>query len=182
MTIPSSPDDNQHRLWRLAPLLVVAFALVLRAYYINTASVDHPIRGDATQYYAYALNLLKHGTFSMDSIEAASPVPDSYRDPGYPFFLYVLMTVFGTAKVWYGAVLLLQSLLGALTAGLATRLGQYWLPLPCPASVQRSALAHPYRGCQNLLRGKSLALRHHRRRALQSLGVRRRQSVQSGIL
>jgi hypothetical protein len=130
MTIPSSPDDNQHRLWRLAPLLVVAFALVLRAYYINTASVDHPIRGDATQYYAYALNLLKHGTFSMDSIEAASPVPDSYRDPGYPFFLYVLMTVFGTAKVWYGAVLLLQSLLGALTAGLATRLGQYWLPLP----------------------------------------------------
>jgi 4-amino-4-deoxy-L-arabinose transferase-like glycosyltransferase len=113
--------------WPIALLTITLFALALRWYYVSMAMVDHPIRGDTMQYYAYALNLAHHGIFSMSLPDATSIIPDSYRDPGYPLFLALWMKGFGSAAVWYGAVLRCQALLGALTVAAATQLGKYWL-------------------------------------------------------
>jgi len=121
----------RHRwLWPIALAVTTLFAFGLRSHYVSTAMVDHPIRGDATQYYAYAWNMSNHGTFAKDAPGAASITPDDYRDPGYPLFLAAWMRVLGTGTEWYIAVLLCQALLGALTVGLVTQLSTFWLPLP----------------------------------------------------
>lgn len=114
--------------WPLALLAVGLLALALRWYYVTTAMVLDPVRGDATQYYAYAWNLANHGVFAKDSIGSTVLHPDNYRDPGYPVFLALWMKLLGTGEAWYGAVLLCQALLGALTVVLGTHLGKYWLP------------------------------------------------------
>jgi hypothetical protein len=119
--------SRDRRFWSLVLLAVALLALVLRIYYVRTAVVDHPIRGDAAQYYAYALNLNLHGVFSKDSPDAATITPDNYRDPGYPLFLSVWMKAVGWADTWYAVVLLSQALLGALTVMLTAQLGRYWL-------------------------------------------------------
>jgi len=114
-------------LWPLALFSLTMFALALRWYYVSTALVYHPVRGDATQYYAYAWNLVHHGTFSKDAPGAAIITPDNYRDPGYPLFLALWMKALGTGDAWYAAVLLCQAMLGALTVTVVTQLGRFWL-------------------------------------------------------
>src|SRR4051794_17528307 len=121
------PISRHRRFWPIALCAITLLALVLRVYYVRTAVVDHPIRGDAALYYAYALNLNLHGVFSKDDPGAAVVTADSYRDPAYPLFLCVWMKAFGWADAWYLAVLLSQALLGALTVTLAAQLGRYWL-------------------------------------------------------
>jgi len=116
--------------WPLALFAITALAMALRWYYVSTAVVLNPVRGDAVQYYSYALNLVNHATFAKDTPGSTSITPDSYRDPGYPFFLALWMKGFGAGDAWYAAVLLTQSLLGALTVALATQLGKYWLSSP----------------------------------------------------
>lgn len=118
----------RHRLaWTLAMGLVVVLAMGLRWYYVSTAMVYHPIRGDAIQYHAYAWNLAHYGIFSKALPGAAVVVADSYRDPGYPLFLAAWMRLLGNGAAWYAAVLLSQALLGALTVGVAMRIGRRWL-------------------------------------------------------
>ncbi|MHB1273888.1 MAG: ArnT family glycosyltransferase [Rhodanobacter sp.] len=113
--------------WPLALFSLTMFALALRWYYVSTAVVLNPVRGDATQYYSYAWNLVHHGVFSKDVPGSLSISPDNYRDPGYPLLLALWMKVLGTGGAWYAAVLLCQALLGALTVTLTTQLGKYWL-------------------------------------------------------
>jgi len=115
-------------LWPLALFSLTMFALALRWYYVSTAVVLNPVRGDAVQYYSYAWNLVHHGIFSKDVPSAPAINPDNYRDPGYPLFLALWMKALGAGSTWYAAVLLCQALLGALTVTLATQLGRYWLP------------------------------------------------------
>ena len=124
-------ERKHHARWHgwLALLAVTLFAFALRWYYVSTAVVLNPVRGDATQYYAYALNLANHGIFSKDLPGVAVIHPDNYRDPGYPVFLAIWMKLLGAGEAWYAAVLLGQALLGALTITLATQLGRHWLPL-----------------------------------------------------
>ena len=125
----SSADSTsaQRWFWPAALTVLTLFALAMRWYYVSTAVVLNPVRGDATQYYSYAWNLLHHGVFSKDVPGAASITPDNYRDPGYPLFLALLMKALGAGSNWYAAVLLCQALLGAVTVTLATQLGRYWL-------------------------------------------------------
>lgn len=113
--------------WPIALLLLGLFAFAMRWYYVSTAMVVQPVRGDATQYVSYAWNLLTHHTFAKNLPGSGSLTPDNYRDPGYPLFLALLMKAFGTGDAWYAAVLLGQALLGALTVVLTTHLGKYWL-------------------------------------------------------
>jgi len=117
------------REWRWALMLGVATvgAFLLRWYYIQTAETINPIRGDARQYVAYALNLACHGTFSSASPDSGMPVPDSYRDPGYPLFLAFFIRLQGTGAEWLHAVLMGQAMLGALTVALTMQLGRSWL-------------------------------------------------------
>lgn len=122
---------NTHDRWRnlLALVVLTLFAFGVRWYYVSTAVVLNPIRGDATQYFSYAWNLLNHGIFSKALPGAPIVLPDNYRDPGYPAFLALWMKLFGTGGAWYSSVLMAQAVLGALTVTFATQVGRHWLPL-----------------------------------------------------
>ncbi|EIL99417.1 glycosyltransferase family 39 protein [Rhodanobacter denitrificans] len=127
MATPALTPEKHWR-WLLALSAITLLALALRWYYVSTALVLNPVRGDATQYYAYAWNLANHGVFAKDAPGAPILGPDNYRDPGYPIFLALWMKMLGTGDAWYAAVLLCQALLGALTVTLTTQLGKQWLP------------------------------------------------------
>jgi hypothetical protein len=108
---------------------VVAIAFLLRWYYVVTAMVVDPIRGDAVQYYSYAWNLLNHHVFSMANPGAELVPPDSYRAPGYPLLLAAWMALVDDFDLWFAGVVLTQCVLGALTAGMTILLARFWLPL-----------------------------------------------------
>lgn len=121
-------STTNHWRGRLMLLAITLLAFALRWYYVHTAVVLGPVRGDATQYFAYAWNLAHHGVFSRDVPSALTLHPDNFRDPGYPAFLALWMKVWEPGDTWYAAVLACQALLGALTVGMATQLGRYWVP------------------------------------------------------
>lgn len=114
-------------LWPSSLLVLTLFAATARWYYVSTAQVVNPVRGDAVQYVNYAWNILTHHTFAKDLSTSTTITPDNYRDPGYPAFLAILMDRFGTGSSWYAAVLMTQAILGALTVAIATQLGNIWL-------------------------------------------------------
>lgn len=111
-----------------AVVAVVVFALFLRWYYLATAIVSDPVRGDAVQYYNYAWNLLNRHIFSMAPPGTEVVTPDSYRDPGYPLLMAAWMITDDLDR-WYAGVLLTQAVLGALVAGMTVLLARLWLPL-----------------------------------------------------
>lgn len=45
------------------------------------------VQSDARAYTTLAVNLWRHGVFSLDEADATHPVPTQYREPGYPVFL-----------------------------------------------------------------------------------------------
>jgi len=100
----------------VAVLAVIVFALSLRWYYLATAVVSDPVRGDAVEYYNYAWNLLNRHVFSMSPPGSEVVTPDSYRDPGYPLLMAVWMAITNDLDRWYAGVLLTQAALGALVA------------------------------------------------------------------
>jgi len=106
-------------------LACTLLALALRLYFTNVAIVDKPISGDARDYTAYAWNLINHRVFSSAAPSPAKPVPDSYRDPGYPVFLAAVVSAFPTG--WYGAVRWIQCLLGALSVLALLAAARDWL-------------------------------------------------------
>ena len=128
----------------MAVVAVCAVALFLRWYYVVTALVDNPFRGDAAQYYSYAWNLLNHHVFSMARPGAELVVPDSYRAPGYPLLLAAWMNFVDDLDLWVGAVVLTQCLLGALTAGMTLLLARFWLPLRWSVAAGLLAAAWPH--------------------------------------
>jgi 4-amino-4-deoxy-L-arabinose transferase-like glycosyltransferase len=107
---------------RIAIVLCTLLAIGLRYDYVVHATVFQPAylanaRGDAVDYYRYAQNLATRGTYSQ-SILSVPPIADSFRDPGYPFFLAAWMKVLPQWDAWYAAVLISQALLGGLTVAL----------------------------------------------------------------
>ena len=132
--LASTSLSNQSWRWWLTLLLIGAFALGFRIYYVTHAVVFQPANlpkahGDAVEYYNYARNLVQYGTFSRDPLGALQPVADTFRDPGYPMFLAAWMKVFPQWDSWYTAVLFSQALLGALTVLLWLQLGRRFLSL-----------------------------------------------------
>lgn len=45
------------------------------------------VQSDARAYTTLAVNLWRHGVFSLDEADVTHPVPTQYREPGYPAFL-----------------------------------------------------------------------------------------------
>jgi hypothetical protein len=113
-----SPNTARIRLskprWVLALLAITVLALFLRISFVLNTVIDHPIRGDAAQYFAAAWNLVNHHTLSI--VQPGSPIisGDSFRDPGYPILLAFWPCIFGDTGPWYAATLITQALLGAL--------------------------------------------------------------------
>lgn len=130
MKVAGEPLRRGHaRIQWLIVVICSVLAMVLRLYYVNVAIVDHPVRGDAVNYYAYAWNLLHNGVFSHVIPGEGPPVADSYRDPGYPALMAAVMRLAGDED-WYPALLGLQAILGAATVFLALALGRRWLSWP----------------------------------------------------
>ena len=108
-------------------VLVGIFALVamaLRLGFVLYSEVDQPIRADAAQYVTCAKNLVEHGILSTETGDL--PRPDSFRSPGYPAFLAVLMLCFGKTG-YYVPALVLQALLSALLVLVVYRLARTFL-------------------------------------------------------
>jgi 4-amino-4-deoxy-L-arabinose transferase-like glycosyltransferase len=115
-------------------LLVGISSLAIRYYYVTHAQVFQPVnqtnvRGDAVEYYNYALNLVRHGVFSKVPEGTTPLIGDSFRDPGYSVFLAGWMKIFPQWDNWYAAVLLSQALLGALSVLFLLVVARRWMPL-----------------------------------------------------
>jgi len=105
-------------------VLATLLALFVRWYFVTHAQVLQPLYrdsswGDAGQFYRYAWNLFHHGVFSTAAPGTAAPVPDSFRDPGYPAFLAIGMAITGSYDQWYTFVILAQVALGGITVACA---------------------------------------------------------------
>jgi hypothetical protein len=116
--------------------------VVIRWYFVTHTQVLAPLdaengRGDAAEYYRYAWNLVHHGIFSGDVAGDAHPHSDSYRDPAYPAFLALLMSLTRNYDQWYAAVLLSQAVLGGLTVSFALLAVRNALPIALliPAAI-----------------------------------------------
>jgi hypothetical protein len=107
-------------------VLLALLALAIREHYILVARVANPFVGDIRDYTFAAWNLLHHGVLSIAPPQAATPHPDAYRPPGYPWLLALCMRLGGDG--WYGLALQVQALLGAATVVLTGLIGRKWLP------------------------------------------------------
>jgi hypothetical protein len=126
---------SQRWRWWLAVIGVGLLAFAVRYYYITHAMVFQPIymsnaNGDSVEYYDYAINLVRRSVFSVTSMRESVPIPDNFRDPGYPLFLAALMKVSASWNTWYANVLTCQALMSALTVMLWMSIGRRWMPLP----------------------------------------------------
>jgi len=108
-------------------------ALMLRCYFVTHAHVLQPVdesslRGDAIQYYRYAWNLLHRHVFSSTSSVSLIARPNSFRDPGYPALMAVVMGCTRNFSAFYTAMLLVQASLGAATVSIIVMAARDWLP------------------------------------------------------
>jgi len=97
-------------------LLLFCLAFVIRAVYV-IPQAEIPTINDMGVYDQLATNLLSGKGY----ISQLEPHFRSWRAPGYPFFLLAVYSIFGHHAL---PVLLLQSLLGALTCALVYLIGQ----------------------------------------------------------
>lgn len=121
-------NQTRQRRFLLGIGLLTLFAWLLREYFVAVTIVEAPIRGDIRQYVAYAWNMLNHGTFSQVWPGSGTPVPDTFRGPGYPAFLAAWMWL--DERGWYLLALHAQAVLGALTATMTVLLARHWLSRP----------------------------------------------------
>lgn len=106
---------------------LVLFSLLFRFYFVNYTEVDRPIRADAASYHICARNLLKYGIYSQDHANVP-PVPDSYRSPGYPFYLAAVMAMSHSLGVNdYPVIIISQVFLGAFTVLFTILVGRLFL-------------------------------------------------------
>ncbi len=123
-------DSNRSRRsrWFLLCFLILLFGLAVffRFEYLKHTKVEEVIRGDAYQYYAYGYNLRHFGVFSLNT-DLAKPAPDSFRGPGYPLLIAVLIYFLGDTG-FYPLILYLQSILSSLLVILTFFLGRMVLP------------------------------------------------------
>ena len=105
---------------RRAGLLVLCVAgavhgLALGAVRVRTGSLEtYAFRSlDSWEYYNLALNIEKNGTFSQRS--APPYEPDTWRTPGYPLFLVMLISILGAGAT---RLVIAQHVIAALSAWL----------------------------------------------------------------
>jgi 4-amino-4-deoxy-L-arabinose transferase-like glycosyltransferase len=123
---PRSP--NARWCWLVFAILLLLGAW-LRVHAVLHTQVIEPLRGDALDYYSYALNLNEHGTYSKQvpwRATEAEPTPDAYRAPGYAWFLRPFV-VNPPTQASLLQIQLLQAGIGVLTLVLAWWLAWRWL-------------------------------------------------------
>ena len=87
-------NKNQKILFYVALFIIFILGFYLRLYAINHTYVDIPLRADAGDYYSYAYNMNKHGTYSNSRQSMRNenhiPKPDALRSPGFPFLVSII--------------------------------------------------------------------------------------------
>ena len=114
--------------------LVFILGFYLRIESLSGTQVVSPLRADAGQYFTYAYNLRFHQTYSKE-IGAASDKnfkskPDSFRSPGYPLSISMLMDAIPTGKTIH-KILFFQVIISMLTLLLSFGFFKSFLPIYC---------------------------------------------------
>ena len=105
-------------------LSVLVHVGVLVAASLRTGRVDgYAFRSlDSREYYDIALNLIEHGTFSQDTSATDGHVePDTWRTPGYPLLLAMVMILAGPSPV---VLVIVQQVLSVLNVWLLFRISR----------------------------------------------------------
>lgn len=112
----------------ITSIILFISSLVLRIYYINNTIFSYPgFRGDEIHYFNYAMNLAEKGIFSLQSFSTDIPIPDSYRPPGFPSLIAIILKLVGNDNIYF-PIMYTQAVLGALTAVVVFLFGQTYLP------------------------------------------------------
>lgn len=118
---------KETHLFSLAFVVRIVFFLLLWQWFVvlghmPQSASNFPVNeGDSLAYHILSQNLLTHHGYSLS---AAPPyVPDSFRLPGYPFFLFALQAI-GFPLVF---VICIQMLIGSGTVVLTYLLGRKFL-------------------------------------------------------
>lgn len=97
-------------------MLLMLLSATLQFVAVHDTQIDKPIRGDARDYVAYAINLKLHGVFSRTwpGGSDTAPKPDAVRGPGYPLLMAGFSSHQGNS--WdLERVLYVQAAMGVLT-------------------------------------------------------------------
>jgi len=108
--------NSPSRMWRIGMLGICLLAAALFFTAVTQTRIDHPIRGDARDYLAYAYNLDIYGIYSRawPEAEAKAPLPDAVRAPFYSAVVSLFLDK-NDINATLMRVLNLQALLGVLT-------------------------------------------------------------------
>jgi 4-amino-4-deoxy-L-arabinose transferase-like glycosyltransferase len=90
--------------------------------HMHDPSYDFPVLGgDSSGYFNLSENLRHNGVFSLSP--AAPFIPESFRLPGYPFFLYIFTFLPGS----YVTAIIVQMILAAASPVILYKLGKKFL-------------------------------------------------------
>lgn len=136
----ASRQDRASSLPRhLLVFLIVAFGAFLRFQAVHDTKVIAPLRHDAGQYAAYALNTLYHGTYSRQPYRPqAKPPPDALRPPVYPLFLAAMLSL--SPKLPIVFIQYIQAIIGTATIVLSYLLFRRFLD-PTPSCISTFLVA-----------------------------------------
>lgn len=125
------------RLWQYFPreffLFCLAFGVHLTVFFLlavwfiglgnlpDLAAKFPVLVGDSYSYALLSHNLLEHGAYSVST--SAPFIPESFRLPGYPFYLYVFQYI--GLPLWIATIV--QMILSSLSVVLLYRIGKQFL-------------------------------------------------------
>jgi len=115
---------TKNSIYLLAFIFVAAF--FIRVQFVRLTVDNLYIERDAKEYTLYAHNLFKHGIFSK-AISEEKLQPDSFRSPGYPLFIALIMAAGGEQR-YLPVLIYTQAILSALLVPLTFFTGIYFIP------------------------------------------------------
>ncbi len=121
---------------------VFLVAVLLRFQYLQKTANDIHIAKDAEQYVNYGRNLARYQTFSQQD-NNLSPIPDSFRSPGYPLLIAIAMKIGGESS-YLKWVVYTQALLSAALVPLTFFTGIFFLTIPAAISAALLVAISPH--------------------------------------
>ena len=105
--------------------IVTFFSFLFKYQYVSTFEYNTEISSDSRDFLAYSYNLVNHGIYSKN-FPPSPPQPDSFRSPGYPFFISFIYYFVGIDH-FFAYVIYSQIFLATLIIPLTFILGRFFL-------------------------------------------------------